>query len=213
MIVWHVAMILERKTPSLGRFLHTQSIAAEISKFMLQSLSNPQVTSRLVLPLENFLRHLWPRCNFLKHCPGSIECVGKRMVIVRHVEMILERKTRAWAVFDQCLSKNSLKTHAFWLYFQSIFHQKNGENCSGGVKFIPKCSEKFQEGTRPLRETFGNFRGRENDEKCKKSPNGTPWVVIDKSVPGSNVLLRNGVDYRGDVDRVRFWSDGVFHFI
>ena len=61
-----------------------------ISKFMLQSLSNPQVTSRLVLPLENFLRHLWPRCSFWKHCPGSIECVGKRIVILRRVEMILE---------------------------------------------------------------------------------------------------------------------------
>ena len=66
---------------------------------MLQSLGNPQVTFRLVMPLENFLRHLWPRCSFWKHCPGSIECVGKRIVIVRLVEMILEWKTRAWAVF------------------------------------------------------------------------------------------------------------------
>ena len=169
------------KNPSLGRFLQ---ISTEISKFMPQSIGHAWPNSRLVLPLENFLRHLWPRCNFLKHCPGSIECVGKRIVIVRRVEMILEWKTRAWAVFDQCLNKNSLKTHAFWLYFQSIFHQKNGENCSGGAKFIPKCSEKFQEGTRPLRETFGKFWGCENDEKCKKSPNGTPWGVISKSVPG-----------------------------
>ena len=84
------------KNPSLGRFLH---ISAEISKFMLQSLGNPEVTSRLVLPLENFLRHLWTPCSFWKHCPGSIECVGKRIVIVRRVEMILEWKTRAWAVF------------------------------------------------------------------------------------------------------------------
>ena len=59
------------------------------------------------------------------------------------------------------------------------------------MKFIPKCSEKFQEGTRPLRETFGNFRGCENDEKCKKSPNGTPWGVIDKSVPGSSLNARS----------------------
>ena len=52
------------------------------------------------------------------------------------------------------------------------------------MKFIPKCSEKFQEGTGPLRETFGNLRGRENDEKGKNSPNGIPWGVISKSVPG-----------------------------
>ena len=128
------------KNPSLGRFLH---IAAEISKFMSHSISHVWPTSRLFLPLKIFLRHLWPRFSFWKHSPGSIECVGKRIVIVRRVEMILERKTWAWAVFDQCLSKSSLKTHAFWLYFQGIFHQKNGENCSGGVEFIPKCSEKF----------------------------------------------------------------------
>ena len=63
--------------------------------------------------------------------------------------------------------------------------KKNGKNCSGDVKFVPKCSEKFEKGTRPLPETFGNFRERYNGEKCKKSPNGTPWGVMDKSVPGS----------------------------
>mgnify|MGYP006903404016 CR=1 FL=1 len=83
------------------------------------------------LPLENFLRHLWPRCRFWKHFTGSIECVGKQIGIVRRVEMILERKTWTWAVFDQCLSKSSLKTHAFWLYFQGIFHQKKRRKCSG----------------------------------------------------------------------------------
>ena len=142
------------KNPSLGRFLHTQSIAAEISKFMLQSLSNPQVTSRLVLPLENFLRHLWPRCKFLKHCPGSIECVGKRIVIVRRVEMILEWKTRAWAVFDQWLNKNSLKTHAFWLYFQSIFHQKKRRKllrrCEIYSKMFRKVSGRYEAVTRDV---------------------------------------------------------------
>jgi len=39
------------KNPNMGRFLH---ISAEISKFKLQSLGNPQVTSRLVLPLKIF---------------------------------------------------------------------------------------------------------------------------------------------------------------
>ena len=68
--------------------------------------------------------------------------------------------------------------------FRAFFIKKNCENGSGGVKFVPKCSEKFQKGTRPLPETFGNFRWRENGEKCKKSPNGTPWSVISKSVPG-----------------------------
>ena len=58
--------------------------------------------------------------------------------------------------------------------FRAFSTKKNGENCSGGVKFIPKCSEKFQEGTRPLRETFGNFRERENDEKCKKNAKRHP---------------------------------------
>ena len=71
--------------------------------------------------------------------------------------------------------------------------KENGENCSGGVKFIPKCSEEFEEVTRPLRETFGNFRGRENDEKCKKLPNGTPWGVIDKSVPGSIECIQSRI--------------------
>ena len=71
--------------------------------------------------------------------------------------------------------------------FRAFFTKKNGKNCSGCVKFIPKCSEKFQEGTGPLREMFGNFKGRESDEKCKISPNGTPWGVIDKSVPGSTL--------------------------
>ena len=76
--------------------------------------------------------------------------------------------------------------------FRAFFTKKNGENCSGCVKFILKCSEKFQEGTRPLRETFGNFRVCENDEKCKKSPNGTPWGVISKSVPGRKGLQNGG---------------------
>jgi len=47
-----------------------------------------------------------------------------------------------------------------------------------------KILRKVQKGTRPLPETFGNFRGGENGEKRKKSPHGPSWGVIDKSVPG-----------------------------
>ena len=36
---------------------------------------------------------------FSTHSMEPGQCVGKRIVIVRRVEMILERKTRAWAVF------------------------------------------------------------------------------------------------------------------
>ena len=44
--------------------------------------------------------------------------------------------------------------------------------------------KRFQKRTSPWPETFGNFRGRENGDKSKKSQNGTPWGVMDKPVPG-----------------------------
>ena len=71
--------------------------------------------------------------------------------------------------------------------FSEQFSSKNGKNCSRVVKFVPKHSEKIQKDTRPLPETFGSFRRRENGEKCKKSPNGPTWGVIDKSVSGRNI--------------------------
>ena len=71
--------------------------------------------------------------------------------------------------------------------FRAIFIKKTAKNCSRVMKFVPKHSEKLQKDTRPLPETFGSFRRRENGEKCKKSPNGPPWGVINKSVPGSNL--------------------------
>ena len=160
------------KNPSLGRFLQ---ISTEISRFMLQSLGNPQVTSRLVLPLENFLCHLWPRCRCWKHCPGSIECVGKRIVILRRVEMILERKTRTWAVFDQCLGKSSLKTHAFWLYFQGIFHQKTAKIAQEVWNLFQNVQRSFRKvrGRYERRlETSGGVKMMKSEKIAKRHPRG-----------------------------------------
>ena len=146
----------------------------EMSKLTLQNLSNHQVTSWLVLPLENFLRHLWPRCSFWKHCPGSIEFLGRRIGIVRRVEMILEWKTRAWAVFDQCLSKSSLKTHAFWLYFQGIFHQKKRRKllrrCGIYSKMFRKVLGRYEADTRNVWKLQGAWKWWKKQKIAKRYP-------------------------------------------
>ena len=111
-ILWNLGNVFKSYSVVIGdveNFLRAKQVGrsledclnsgAWISKFMPQNIGHAWPTSRLVLPLEKFLRHLWPRCSFLKHCPDSMECVGKRIVIIRRVEMILEWKTRAWAVF------------------------------------------------------------------------------------------------------------------
>ena len=143
---------------------------------MSHSISHVWPTSRLFLPLKIFLRHLWPRFSFWKHSPGSIECVGKRIVIVRRVEMILERKTRARAVFDQCLSKSSLKTHAFWLYFQGIFHKKKRRKllrrCEIYSKMFRKVLGRYEADTRNVWKLQGAWKWWKVQKIAKRPPLG-----------------------------------------